>query len=230
MKIGIMQPYFLPYIGYWQLIKAVDKYVVYDDVQYIKGGWINRNRMLLDGKDFMFNLLLSKASPNKLINEIEVLSDQTKLLRTIESAYKKATQYDIVFPLMKSIVEYEDKNLAKYVGNSIMKIAGYMDVNAEIIYSSDIREKNCNLKAQEKILHICKLLSATEYINTVSGKDLYCREDFRKKGIDLKFLCTESVRYKQFNNEFVPFMSVLDVMMFNSAEEIKIMLDKYELI
>jgi hypothetical protein len=230
MKLGIMQPYFLPYIGYWQLIKAVDKYVIYDDVQYIKGGWINRNRILLNGKDFMFNLLLSKASPNKLINEIEVLSDQKKLLKTIESAYKKAPRYDIVLPLIKSIVEYEDKNLAKYVGNSIMKITEYMDVNTEIIYSSDIREKNCNLKAQEKILHVCKLLGAAEYINAIGGLELYDKNVFKASNVKLQFMKTEIMPYKQFKNEFISGLSILDVMMFNSAEEIKLMLDKYELI
>ena len=230
MKLGIMQPYFLPYIGYWQLIKAVDKYVVYDDVNFINKGWVNRNKMLLNGRDFMFNIILLGASQNKLISEIDVAEDQRKLLKTIESAYKKAPCYDIVLPLIKNIIEHEDKNLARYVGNSIMKVAEYMDINTEIVYSSDVKEKNCNLRAQEKILHICELLSATEYINAIGGQELYDKNVFEANNVKLQFLRTEIIPYKQFNNEFVPFLSILDVMMFNSVKEIKLMLDKYELI
>ena len=101
MKIGIMQPYFLPYIGYWQLLNAVDKYVIYDDVNYIKGGWINRNRILINKEPKYFNVKLNGASPNKLINEVEVSNDniwQKKLLKTIEENYKKAPFLKKFFP------------------------------------------------------------------------------------------------------------------------------------
>ncbi len=229
MKLGIMQPYFLPYIGYFQLIKAVEKYIIYDDVQYIKGGWINRNRMLLEGKDFMFNLLLSGASSNKLINEIEVAPSQLKLLKTIESAYKKAPCFNEVYLLIEKIINYSDKNLGKYIGNSITQIADYLGLKTEFIYSSDIEKKN-ELRAEEKVLHLCGLLKATEYFNAIGGQELYSKEEFKQKNIDLKFLKTKLVEYKQFNNEFVPFLSILDVLMFNSPIEINGMLDNYELI
>jgi len=229
MKLGIMQPYFLPYIGYFQLINAVDKYVIYDDVNYIKGGWINRNKLLLNGKDFMFNLILCGASPNKLINEITINENQTNFLRTIQSAYGKALYFNNVFALMERIFEFEDKNLGKFIGNSLIQIAGYLKFNTEFIYSSEINKDN-SLKSQDKVIHLCKILGATEYINAIGGQELYSKEIFQQNNIELKFLKTEITKYKQFKNEFVPYLSILDIMMFNSVEEINEMLDKFELI
>jgi hypothetical protein len=230
MKLGIMQPYFLPYIGYFQLINAVDKYVIYDDVQYIKGGRINRNNILLNGKDFRFNLIILSASPNKSINEILVAENQFKLLKTIESTYKKAPFYSLVFPLIENIINYENKNLAKYIGHSLIEIANYLNITTVFVYSSEIKEKDSLLKNQDKITNICSVLGATEYINAIGGMELYHKEEFEKHNIQLHFLETLPIEYKQFNNPFVPNLSILDVMMFNSVEEINIMLDKYELI
>ena len=229
MKLGIMQPYFLPYIGYWQLINAVDKYVIYDDVQFIKGGWINRNNILINGQKQLFNLLLSGASPNKLINEITVQDNQTKLIRTIELNYKKAPMFQQVFPLFLHIMEHSDKNLAKFIGNSIVEISKYLSIETEFIYSSTI-DKDNTLRAQDKILNICKLLNANKYVNAIGGADLYSKDDFNKVGIELSFLETKIEPYKQFKNEFVPYLSILDVLMFNDVESINIMFNKYNLI
>ncbi len=229
MKLGIMQPYFLPYIGYFQLINAVDKYVIYDDVNFIKRGWINRNRLLLNENDFLFTLILEKASQNKLIHQINVANDQSKILKTIETAYKKAPFFANIFPLIESIIIYPDKNLAQYTGNSLIQLSNYLDINTEFIYSSHIN-KNYSLKAQEKILHICKSFDATEYINAIGGQELYSKDSFKNNGIRLKFLQSNPIEYKQFNNEFIPSLSILDVMMFNSKEEINLLLQQYELV
>ena len=229
MKIGIMQPYFLPYIGYFQLIKAVDKYVIYDDVNYINKGWVNRNNILLNGQKYLFTLSLLGASQNKLINEILVEQNQSKLLKTLEIAYKKVPYFENVFPVIQNIFDYDDKKLAKFVGNSIVQIADYLNIKTEFIYSSEINKDNA-LKGQEKILYICKILNATNYINAIGGQELYDREIFKQNHIELNFLQTEIVDYKQLKNEFVPYLSILDVLMFNSAEDINVMLDKFELI
>ena len=230
MKLGIMQPYFLPYIGYFQLIKAVDKYVIYDDVNYIKGGWINRNNILLDGKSFLFNLILSGASPNKLINEIFVSGNQSKLLKTIKQAYQKAPYFSSVFPLMEKIIDFKEKNLALYNGNSIMQIADYLQFDTEFIYSSEIKEKNDSLRGQDKILNICGVMRATKYINAIGGRELYDKSEFQKMKVDLFFLKPNPSQYRQFNNEFIPYLSMLDVLMFNSVAETNELLDKFELI
>jgi len=229
MKLGIMQPYFLPYIGYFQLINAVDKYVIYDDVNYIKGGWINRNKLLLNGKDFMFNLILSGASPNKLINEVFVAEDQSKLMKIICNAYSKAPHFNNTFYLLQTIFEFKNKNLEKFIGNSLIQIAKYLNINTEFIYSSDLR-KNCSLRAQEKVIHICSILQSTEYYNSIGGMELYDRVNFEAKNIKLYFLKTLPIEYVQFNNTFIPSLSILDVIMFNSVEEINSMLRKYELV
>ena len=229
MKLGIMQPYFLPYIGYFQLIKAVDKYVIADDMNYIKQGWINRNNILLGGRPFMFHLALVEASLNKKINEIYVAEDQYKLLKTIEVNYKKAPFFNQVFPMVEGIIRYENKNLARYVGNNIIKIAGYLRLNTEFLYNSD-HECEQTLKGQERLISNCLIYGAKVYINAIGGSELYDKETFKKAGIDLLFLKTQPIEYKQFNHSFVPNLSILDVLMFNSVEETNELLEKFELL
>ena len=229
MKVGIMQPYFLPYIGYWQLINAVDKYVIYDDVQFIKGGWINRNNILINGQKQLFNLLLLGASSNKLINEIIVQKNQTKLIRTIELNYKKAPMFQQVFPFFLQIMEHSDKNLAKFIGNSIVEISKYLFIETEFIYSSTLDKDNI-LRAEDKVLDICKLLNATKYINAVGGVDLYSKESFSNNGIQLSFLEPKILPYEQLHSEFVPYLSIIDILMFNSQVKAKTMLDNYRLL
>lgn len=232
MKLGIMQPYFFPYIGYWQLMNAVDKYVIYDDVNFIKGGWINRNRILVNGKPQYFNVQMKGSSPFKLINEIEINNSEisiNKNLKTIYMAYHKAPYFSKVNLLIEKILKKQTPNLAEYVINSIKCITEYLNINTEIIISSKM-PKNNELKNQDKVIEICKKLNATEYYNAIGGMELYSFDDFRKSGINLSFLKTNDICYKQFNNEFVPNLSIIDVMMFNSQAEIKTMLDDFTLI
>ena len=232
MKIGIMQPYFFPYIGYWQLMNAVDKYVIYDDVNYIKGGWINRNRILMNGKPNNINLKMDGASPNKLINEVYVADDDVyrkKLLKTIEHVYRKAPFFDIAFPIIKDIICYEEKILSLYLENLIIRISEYLEMKTQFILSSDMKKDN-NLRGQDKVIEICKCSGATEYYNAIGGVELYSSHVFNSNGIDLKFLQTELTEYSQFGNDFVPGLSIIDVMMFNSKEEIKNMLNSYSIL
>lgn len=232
MKVGIMQPYFLPYIGYWQLLNAVDKYVIYDDVNFIKGGWINRNRILMNNEAKLFNVQMQGASPNKLINEVEVSQNlvwKKKFLKTIENAYRKAPFYNDVFPIIEEIINCDEVNLALYLANSIRKICDYLNIKTEIIISSDLKKDN-DLKSQDKVIAICKELNGTEYYNAIGGQELYSYEDFKNEGIKLSFLKTSEIRYKQFKNDFISNLSILDVLMFNSKDEINKFFIRYELI
>ena len=232
MKVGIIQPYFLPYIGYWQLLNAVDKYVIYDDVNFIKGGWINRNRMLVNGEPKLFNIQMQGASPNKLINEIEVSNNtvwKKKLLKTIENSYRKAPFYTDVFPIIEEIINYDECNLAKYLANSIKKVCNYLNIETELIVSSTLYKDN-SLKAQEKVIEICKELKATEYYNAIGGQELYSYEDFKDVDIKLSFLKSNEIKYKQLKDEFVANLSILDVLMFNSINDVRNFLNQYELI
>lgn len=233
MKLGIMQPYFFPYLGYWQLINAVDKYVIYDDVNYIKGGWINRNRILSNGNPAYFKLSVIGASSNKLINEIEVNTNEkiiSKCLKTIKETYSKAPYFNDVYQLIETIILYGENNLALYLKNSLEIISHYLDINTEFILSSDINKDN-GLKGQDKVIHICKLLNANEYYNAIGGQKLYSFEEFKNNGLKLSFLKTELTEYSQAKSQvFIPGLSIIDVLMFNSKEECKKMLNSYELI
>ena len=232
MKIGIMQPYFLPYIGYWQLLNAVDIYVVYDDVNFIKGGWINRNRLLMNNEPKLFNIQMNGASPNKLINEIELSENpiwKKKLLKTIQNCYIKAPYYNDIFQIIEKIINYNEKNMALYIKNSLDIICDYIGIETKIVLSSDIEKKN-ELKAQDKVIEICKILNGDEYYNAIGGKELYSFEDFDNYGLKLSFLKTNNIEYKQFNNEFISNLSIIDVLMFNSKDEIRSMLNQYSLV
>lgn len=232
MKLAIMQPYFVPYIGYWQLMNAVDQYVVYDDVNYIKQGWINRNRILIDGQSKYFNIPMIGASSNKLINEIEVNNDDrfvNKNLRRLENAYNKAPYYNVVMPFLENILKCGERNIASYIVKSFEVICEYLGITTEIFFSSDL-DKDCNLKGKDKVLSICRLLKATEYYNVIAGKELYSFREFRDHGIALKFLKPGDVVYKQFENEFQKDLSIIDVMMFNSKIRIGEYLNNYEVV
>jgi WbqC-like protein family len=224
-----MQPYFFPYIGYFQLISAVDKYIIYDDVNYIKGGWINRNNILVDNQKHLFTITLDQASPYKLINEIFIKDNFSKLKKTISLNYVKAPYFQKSFPLIESILSNEEKNLGRFVSESIMTISSFLGIKTEFIISSTLH-KNNNLKNVEKVLHICDLMGASKYINAIGGKDLYDKEEFAKHNVELNFLKTKPISYKQFNDQFVPGLSIIDVIMFNSTEKIVEMLKLYELI
>jgi len=233
MKAAVMQPYFFPYIGYFQLLAAVDVFVILDDVNFIKRGWINRNNILLRGAPHLFSLPLEKASQNRLICETKLNfsnKDKDKFLKTIQVAYKKATHYSKFYEVLESIIWYDDVDLTSFIHNSFDVVCSYLDVDAKIVRSSKL-DKNDSLKAQERIIEICKIVGADLYINPPGGKELYVDSDFEKNNINLKFIVTNlnSVAYKQFGSNFVPRLSFIDVLMFNSKDEIKEMLQQYHL-
>ena len=228
-KVGIMQPYLFPYIGYFQSLHAVDDYVIYDDVNYIKGGWINRNNILIGAQPIRFSVALSDASPNKLINEIDIQDDFIKFRKTLTMAYAKAPHYVTVMALINEICDSPDKRLARFIGSSIQRIAEYLELSTNIMYSSDLH-KDVQLKGQAKVLAICEELGADMYINAIGGRELYDTQSFAKLSIELKFIKTGDIEYRQYGKPFVPWLSIIDVMMFNSPPEIRKMLDIYELV
>lgn len=227
-----MQPYIFPYIGYFQLINAVDKFVIYDDVNFINRGWINRNRILVNGKDSLFTIPLKDASQNKLINEIDVNWDaawKNKFLKTIEQSYKKAPFYKEGLEIIEKTLNIEDLNTSNVIFNNLKVICEYLDITTELIPSSAIYQ-NTDLKAQERILDICLQEKANHYINPIGGLELYDKSYFESKGLKLNFIKAKPVIYKQFKNDFVPWLSMIDVLMFNSKETIQGFLNEYELV
>lgn len=229
MKLGIMQPYFFPYIGYWQLLNYVDTYVVYDDVNYIKRGWINRNFILANGNKTLLTLQLKKASQNKLINEIEIGDNFNKKLKTISQAYSKAPFFDSIFPIIESLFMSSESNLAFFLFESIKKISEYLEIKTSILLSSSL-QKDDSLSGQDKIVNICQKLEADTYVNAIGGQDLYSKNIFLENNIKLDFLKSNSIEYPQFNNEFIANLSMIDVLMFNSPGQIKEYLSRFELV
>ena len=232
MKIAIMQPYFLPYIGYFQLIKAVDKFVLYDDVNYINKGWINRNNLLVNGKAFLFTVPLKDASQNKLINQIELSDDpkwRPKLLQTVGQSYKKAPYFAQVYPIVERILHNTSPRVTDLIFGSIQEIMQYLAITTDLVRSSAVYG-NEQLKAQDRIIDICRQENAKLYINPIGGQQLYNYLAFDAEKITLRFIKTNPLVYKQFQNEYVPFLSVLDILMFNSVAEVNALLDLYELV
>lgn len=232
MKVGIMQPYFFPYLGYWQLINAVDKYVIYDDVNFIKNGWINRNNILLNGKKHLVTLPLEGASPFLLINQIKTTSrtkDKEKVLKTIVQSYKKAPYFEDVISIIENTVLNDSEFICNALIYSIKSVIAYLGINTEIIISSEL-DKDISLSSEDKVIHICKLLNASNYLNAVGGQELYNKSNFEKQNLQLSFLKMNQISYKQFDNDFVPNLSMIDVLMFNSPASIKEMLNDYEVI
>lgn len=234
MKIAIMQPYFLPYIGYFQLIKAVDKFVFYDDVNYIKQGWINRNNILLQGKASLFTIPLEKASSFTKINNVKlhpILFDnwKVKFLRSIEQNYRKAPYFSDVYQLICSVLEVDSDRIGVLAKDSVITVSKYLQLETEFVYSSDFYMNN-ELSGKFRVISICAKENALVYINPIGGQELYNKEDFLSQGLDLYFIQSKKQIYQQFKEEFVPWLSIIDILMFNSVEEIQLMLDEYNLI
>ncbi|MDD4892870.1 MAG: WbqC family protein [Candidatus Rickettsiella isopodorum] len=230
MKLGIMQPYFFPYIGYFQLMNVVDEFVIYDNIEYTKKGWINRNRILLNGKASYITLPLKKDSDYLDIGKRCLAdswsSDRNKIINKITAAYKKSPFFDSVFPFIEKIVLSDKINLFKFIANSLQIIKDYLEIKTPLIASSTIPIDH-SLKAEKKVLAICQAKKADTYINPIGGTELYSKDDFKKSGVDLHFIQLKDFEYPQFANEFIPFLSIIDVMMFNSKENVKNMLNSY---
>jgi len=223
MRAAVMQPYLFPYIGYFQLINVVDSFVLFDDVRYINRGWINRNRILAGSDARLFTLSLNKASQNKLISEITITADDSnrrKIIDTLVYYYKKAPQFRETIDFAEKIILNKEENLANYLCRSIEETAGFLGLVPRFFVSSRL-EKFSDLKGQSRIIDIVSRLGADEYVNLPGGKELYDFAEFRNKNIRLMFLQPRDIVYRQFSGDFVPGLSILDVLMFNPRERVK---------
>ncbi len=229
MKVAIMQPYFLPYIGYFQLIAAVDVFVVYDNIKYTKKGWINRNRFLQNGTDAIFSLPLAKGSDALNIVERRLASDfdREKLLRQLRNAYQRAPHFGEAFPVVERIVQFGENNLFEYIHHSIRQVCAFLGIGTRIVVSSELPVDHSE-KGQDKVLAICEAVGADAYINPIGGTDLYDRDVFRANAVELQFLRSRMPEYHQFGGAFVPWLSIIDVMMFNSVPSIVAALPQYD--
>ncbi len=235
MKIAVMQPYFFPYIGYFQLIQAVDEFVFFDDVNFIKKGWIHRNNILVNNIAHRFTIPLKKASQNKLIHQVYVSEDhewKEKLKKTLYHAYKDAPYFNQIFHLFSATIDVENKSISEFAVNSVISVLDYLDMKKDLILSSSLDYSRNNVTAQQKIISICDQLRADHYVNPINGQSLYHKDEFYKQSISLSFIKTsKSLLYKQGEStDFVPNLSMIDVLMYNSIDNVKHLLKMYDLI
>ena len=225
-----MQPYFFPYIGYFQLINAVDKFIFYDDVNFIKNGWINRNRVLVNNKPCYLTVKLKNASSNSLIKDIKFIDNRNKLIKTIELNYKRAPYFKDVFPLIEIWTNYNTDSISDLAIYTIKAICSYLNIN-KIFEKSSLKYSSLKGEnASERIIKICHSNKAETYINPIGGITIYNKNDFLLNGIHLYFLNSNPIIYNQYNNQFVSSLSIIDVIMFNPIFKIKEIINNFELI
>jgi len=230
--IAIMQPYVFPYIGYFQLISAVDVFIFYNDVNFIKKGWINRNRILVNEKDFLFTIPCSGISQNKTICNTKLAFDhleKRKLLETIVQAYKKAPFFDSVYPLVEAIILEEHHFIDQLAISSVKQISNFLKLKVICKESRNCYDNEALRKA-DRLIDICQKEKISNYINALGGTKIYNKEYFYDRCIELNFLKPHPVVYKQFNNDFVPWLSIIDVLMFNNIDQVTDYLNSYELL
>ena len=234
MQLAIMQPYVFPYLGYFQLVQAVDQFIFYDDVNFIKRGWIHRNNILVNGYSHRFTIPLERASQSKLINEVmlhpvEYPAWREKFLKTLHQSYKNAPQFEPVYALVTEVLTAEQDSIADLTINSIKSVSQYLQLDNNFIRSSDLSYDR-SLRGPNKILALCQQQGAAMYINPIGGQELYEAALFDENDIALRFIQSQPVPYQQFAEPFVPHLSIIDVLMFNTVAQVRALLPQYQLI
>jgi hypothetical protein len=234
MRLAIMQPYLFPYIGYFQLIAAVDRFVIYDDVSFIKQGWINRNRILGNERPLMFSIPLSGAGSHVAIRNVRISQPsycmwRAKFIKTLEQTYRKAPWYHFAMPLVEDVLTGEPELVSVLATKSIKSVCNYLGISTDVVETS-AHYGNNNLKAEERVIDICHQEGADCYVNPIGGTELYSKDSFRKSGITLRFLKSKEITYQQKGSIFVSWLSIIDVLMFNSVETTLALLQQHDLI
>lgn len=230
MIVSIMQPYLLPYIGYFQLIAASDVFVIYDDVQYMKGGWINRNRILLNGGPRWLTMPVAHSPLHTLIRDKSYLRGRaadTKVTGLVDQAYRRAPRFAAGRALAAELFASDEANVAAFNARSIQLVCGELGLRTEILRSSELG-RDATLSGQAAVLDICRRMGASQYLNAPGGVGLYRAEDFAGAGIDLRFLAPRLPAYDQFGGEHVPNLSVLDALMFCAPSDLATLLRSYD--
>jgi len=255
MKLAIMQPYFFPYLGYYQAVAAVDKYVLYDNLSYIKGGWLNRNRLLaVHGEPFYLIVPVKDKSSFRKINEVELVDNQPwrrKLLKDIFFNYKRAPFFEEVYPVIERVINSDVKLLTQLNASSIIDISKYLDIQTEITTDtrkyigleeklvsdeSNFAERFSSLKLRKpekkarRVVEICHTEGAEILINAIGGQALYDKAEFARNNIQLFFVQTGEYSYQQSTEQFHADLSIIDVLMNCGKERTKELLKQYTLI
>jgi len=228
-----MQPYLFPYIGYYQLMHAVDRFVVADDLTFIKQGWINRNRLLINGSAAYFTVPLRRHPADALIKDVEIDDGggtrwRQTLLKTVANFYRRAPSFDAVYPIVERVIGAPFTRIADMARASLREVNDYLGITASIVESSSTYG-NAHLKGQERVIDTCRAERASDYVNASGGRELYSHDEFLANGIRLHFICSDTIEYPQFRAPFVPSLSVVDLLMFTSQPAARELLKRYRL-
>lgn len=224
-----MQPYFFPYIGYYQLVFSAENFVFLDDANYIKQGYINRNSILLNCKVQNFSLPVSGISSFRKINEHAYIDNFSKFLKMIELAYKKSPFFDQAMPIIEEVSLDKSLNVAEKNAKSVMAVLSYLNCDRDFTYSSEI-DIDRKKKGQERVIDICKKIGISKYRNSIGGKTIYDHNIFKSENIELKFIKSINDPYSQGTPEFIANLSIIDQLMHCDKEKIIRNLNTYELI
>ncbi|MGQ4604352.1 WbqC family protein [Aeromonas veronii] len=224
--IAVMQPYIFPYLGYYQLVNMADIFILYDDVNFIKGGYINRNNILVDGAAQRFTLPVPGASSNKKICELSFSPDTKKILKTISQAYSKAPFYSDVYPLIEMVLRTDERSIAVVCQEGIKSVFDYLGDDKKIIKSTDLAYDR-GASPADRLIEMTKLFDDSVYVNSIGGQALYDKEYFEARSVELKFMKMKSVQYSQGEGEFIPNLSMIDVLMWCEPKIIKKLLSEY---
>jgi hypothetical protein len=228
MKLAIMQPYIFPYLGYFQLVNYVDKFIFYDDVNFIKNGWVNRNRLLVNKQVNYITIPVKNQSSFLKINEIEFVDYSKKILKTIEYNYCKAAYFDSGFSLVEKVFQIDTNKISDLAINSVKLIAEHLEIKTHFEKSSELYSQSINCKREERLYDICNQNLAKDYVNLIGGEKLYSKEKFKLYNINLLFILCDDVKYNQGEEMvFHPNLSIIDVLMHNGKDKTKEFLKNY---
>ncbi len=231
-KLAIMQPYLVPYLGYFQLTHAVDELVVYDDVQYMKGGWINRNRVLINSGVTYVGLPVQRASIHLRINERDFAEpfakNKARFRKQVQQGYAKAPCHEATMALLRELLASPDRNVASFITRSLRLIAEHLGISTQLVSSSALGIAT-DKQGQDRVLAIAAERQSDVYINVPGGRSMYDPEAFAERGIELRFIVPADVTYDQRSRTFVPNLSIIDVLMHNSPEDVRDLLSDYTL-
>lgn len=228
MKSAVMQPYLFPYLGYYQLVYAVDKFVFYDDVNFIKRGYINRNNILVNGQAQRFTVPVPGATQNKKINEFDFSEDVRKVLKTIQMAYKKAPYFEFVYPIIEDVLTLPERTVTTICKASVEQVFNYLEIDKHFYISSELNYER-DKSAADRLIDISKILSCSKYINSPGGIKLYDKDYFSEQDVELSFIKMTAGSYSQNQSEFIPYLSMIDVLMWNNKAQIKKLMQQFEL-
>lgn len=228
--IAMMQPYLFPYLGYFQLIAAADVFVLGDDLQYIRSGWVNRNRILHNGQAKLITFPLKRDRFDMPINQRHLADnfeeEAERLINVIRQGYQKAPYFNQVMPLLERLIRFPLKNLAMYIEHSIREMCAYLHIDTPILRGSDL-QIGTPANKQDRVVRIVQSFACGRFLNPIGGMELYDPEYFAQHNLTLRFFKIDPISYRQYRDPFVANLSIIDVLMFNCVEQVQTLLSCY---